>query len=137
MSTQWAAQFLVAAELERRGYVVTFTMGHATPVADLMVGHESGEQFWVDVKGLGKPNSWFGKPKPARSKLFYVLVLVGRERAADRFFILTQAEWNRLIEDYEKGHPTQKKSGGFGWRDPHGHENPWAKMPGWDDPGRA
>lgn len=58
MSTQWAAQFLVAAELERVGYVVTSTMGHATPVAYLMVGPTNGEQFWVDVKGLAKNNVW-------------------------------------------------------------------------------
>lgn len=35
--TQWAAQFAVASELCKRGYEVSFTMGNATPVADLMV----------------------------------------------------------------------------------------------------
>ena len=66
MSTQWAAQFLVAAELERHGYVVTFTMGHATPVA----GHPGGKApFWVDVKGLASRNSWWGKEKPAMAPL--------------------------------------------------------------------
>jgi len=50
-SATWAAQFLVAAELERHGYDVAFTMGSSTPVADLMAGHAAtGEQFWVDVK---------------------------------------------------------------------------------------
>jgi hypothetical protein len=72
VSTQWASQFLVAAELERVGYVVTFTMGHATPVADLMVGHPNGRQFWIDVKGLATRNSWWGKEKPLRPGLFYV-----------------------------------------------------------------
>jgi hypothetical protein len=33
--TQWATQFLVAAELIRRGYTVSFTQGNNTPVADL------------------------------------------------------------------------------------------------------
>jgi len=51
-SAQWAAQFLVAGELARHGYEVSFTMGNNTPVADLMVGHpNTGAQFWVDVKG--------------------------------------------------------------------------------------
>jgi hypothetical protein len=47
--TQWAAQFLAASELVRRGHVVSFTMGNHTPTADLMVGvPESGLQFWVE-----------------------------------------------------------------------------------------
>ena len=80
MSTQWAAQFLVAAELERHGYVVSFTMGHATPAADLMVGHPVGTQFWIDVKGLAKPTSWPGGGiKPTRINLFYV----NRDAAAE------------------------------------------------------
>jgi len=49
--TQWAAQFLAAAELARRGYSVSFTMGNNALVADLMVGTEAGKQSWVDVKG--------------------------------------------------------------------------------------
>lgn len=51
MRTQWATQFLVASELVRRDYTVSFTMGNHTPNADLMVGTPSGKQFWVDVKG--------------------------------------------------------------------------------------
>ena len=52
-STQWAAQFLAASELVRNGYVVSFTMGNNTPLADLMVAKEDGTfPFWVDVKGL-------------------------------------------------------------------------------------
>jgi hypothetical protein len=41
INTQWAAQFLVAAELTRRGHTGAFTMGNNTPVADLMVGAPS------------------------------------------------------------------------------------------------
>jgi len=127
MSTQWAAQFLVAAELERNGYVVSFTMGHSTPVADLMVGHPvSGEQFWVDVKGLAKPTAWLGRSKPPRQNLFYILVLVGTQRSKDRFFVLSQAEWDRLIQQYREKHPSQKPIGGFNWLDPQKFENEWS-----------
>ena len=42
MRTQWATQFLVASELVRRDYTVSFTMGNHTPNADLMVGTPSG-----------------------------------------------------------------------------------------------
>ena len=51
--TQWAAQFAVASELCKRGYEVSFTMGNAAPVADLMVvSPVQREMFLVDVKGL-------------------------------------------------------------------------------------
>jgi hypothetical protein len=69
MRTQWAAQFLVASELVRRGYTVSFTMGNHTPDADLMVGVPRGEQFWIDVKGLAAKNSWAVRPKPKHKNL--------------------------------------------------------------------
>jgi hypothetical protein len=50
--TQWAAQFAVAAELCKRGYEVSFTMGNATPVADLMLVSPLKRMFLIDVKGL-------------------------------------------------------------------------------------
>ncbi len=132
MSTQWAAQFLVAAELERHGYVVTFTMGHATPVADLMVGHPGGKTpFWVDVKGLASRNSWWGNAKLARERLFYVGVLVAKSRDLDEFFVMTQANWNGLVRDYQDRHPRQKKVGGFAWRDAERFKNRWDKLPDW------
>jgi hypothetical protein len=131
MSTQWAAQFLVAAELERHEYAVSFTMGNQTPVADLMVGHSNGKQFWVDVKGIAGRNSWWGLPKAERLNLFYILVSVGGHRREDRFFILNQTEWNGLITQYQMDHPTQKKKGGFGWVAPHVFEDQWSKLPGW------
>jgi hypothetical protein len=100
--TQWATQFLAAAELIRRGYTVSFTQGNNTPIADLMVGSPSSKLFWVDVKGLSKKNSWMITPKKLRDDLFYVLVLLShlaekpKERVPDRFFILTQAEANEI-----------------------------------------
>jgi len=55
--TQWAAQFAVASELCKRGYEIAFTMGNATPLADLMVvSPTSKKNFLIDVKGLYKPN---------------------------------------------------------------------------------
>lgn len=53
---QWAAQFEVAAELCKRGCDVAFTMGNATPLADLMVLSPSGHTFLVDVKGQSSRN---------------------------------------------------------------------------------
>jgi hypothetical protein len=76
----------------------SFTMGHATPVADLMVGDPEGQQFWVEVKGVATDNAWWGKKKAPREHLFYILVRVGETRDKDRFFVLPQTDYNRLIE---------------------------------------
>jgi len=108
-------------------------MGNNTPVADLMVGHPlTGEQFWVDVKGMWDPNAWWGTPKAVRPNLFYILVLVGVDRNADRFFVLNQSEFNTLIEQYRQAHPAAKPVGGFNWGDPHAFENRWEKLPSWN-----
>ena len=123
------AQFLAAAELVRRHCIVSFTMGNSTPMPDLMVGLPDGQQFWVDVKGLSAPNAWLIKPKPAMTALYYILVLVGRERVRDRFFILTQSECNELIRRYLEGHPTAKPIPSFNWGDALPFENRWDILP--------
>lgn len=110
--TQWAAQFLVAAELVRRKYIVSFTMGNSTPMADLMVGLPSGEQFWVDVKGVAKHNSVLQAEKPKLKGLHYVVVNVADEkREEDEFYILTQEEFNDLIRRYATAQPRDRTPG--------------------------
>jgi hypothetical protein len=58
--TQWLAQFLVAAELTRRGYTVTLSLGNC-PVIDLMVRVPgTNASFVVDVKGTSnKYSGWW------------------------------------------------------------------------------
>src|SRR5579863_9156701 len=91
--TQWSAQFLAAAELVRRGYMVAFTMGNHTPDADLaVVAPKNKRHFLVDVKGLGSKGAWLLKPKNKRPDLYYILVHVGSTRTSDRFFVLTSKE---------------------------------------------
>lgn len=132
--TQWTAQFLVASELARNGYTVSFTMGNHTPVADLMVGCANGTQFWVDVKGLSSSNAWVVKPKERRHGLYYVLTRVGDKRADDRFFILTQEEANRTIQHYQEKHQSAKHEvSGFNFNDAMPFEGAWRKLPEWPD----
>jgi hypothetical protein len=131
-SAQWPAQFLASAELTRHGYEVAFTMGNHTPVSDLMVGHpKSGLQFWVSVRGLGALNAWWGTPDPQRLNLFYILVLVGATRTKDRFFILSQAEFDAEVQAYRLAHQSAKPVGGFNWTAPHKYENQWNKLASW------
>jgi hypothetical protein len=97
--TQWAAQFAVASELCKRGYEVSFTMGHSTPVADLMVVSPSArEMFLVDVKGLHKRNPWIVKRKAPRANLFYILAYVPTAEP-NQFFIMSQEDVSAAIRD--------------------------------------
>ncbi len=134
--TQWAAQFLVAAELARRGYTVAFTMGNNTPVADLMVGAANGKQFWVDVKGQISKSPWLVTKKAAREDLYYILVYLSPEaqgkytRQPDIFFVLRQSEANGLVDKYAKEHPGDSgKVPGFRFKDPGRFEDAWSKLP--------
>jgi hypothetical protein len=104
-STQWTAQFLVASELCRRDYTVSFTMGNTTPMADLMVGTHDGQMFWIDVKGQRGPHPWMTKRKRPLSGLYYVFVVIGNERSQDRFLIATQDEVNQEVAAYRESHP--------------------------------
>jgi hypothetical protein len=99
--TQWAAQFAVASELCKRGYEVAFTLGHNTPLADLMVISPNEQHFLIDVKGLSAKSSWIVKRKEARLGLYYVLAFVPRE-GSNEFFVLTQEQATKLVEQNSK-----------------------------------
>jgi hypothetical protein len=99
---EWAAVFLAAGELMRRGYRVSFTLGPNAPLADLVVRAPSGKTFIVDVKGKCRPGRWVVKPKTATPDLFYILVRLGMtstgiDRDQDRFYVMEQSETARLI----------------------------------------
>jgi len=129
--TQWSAQFLAASELVRNGYVVSFTMGNRTPLADLMVGRQDVTSlFWVDVKGLGSNNSWLIKRRDVKPGLFYILVRVGVKRDGDVFFILSHDEINTLIDDSHRRYPNDPTDG-FAFKDAAPYTNRWDILPGW------
>jgi hypothetical protein len=103
-------------------------MGNHTPTADLMVGTETGEQFWVDVKGLSSNSAWLISRKADHLNLFYILVRVGEIRDQDRFFILTQSEINKLLDKSRLAHPTDPTSG-FGFKYPLPFVGNWDALP--------
>jgi hypothetical protein len=134
--TQWAAQFLVASELVRRGYLVSFTMGNSTPDADLVVGKPRQQPFWIDVKGKSGRDAWLLKPKLPAPSLYYVLVYLSplasgdSTRAPDEFFVLSQDDAAELAAQYLRSHPRdQNKVPGFGFMDPYKFRNAWDKLP--------
>jgi hypothetical protein len=134
--TQWAAQFVVAAELVRRGYTVAFTMGNRTPDADLMVESPRHDQFLIDIKGQSGKSGWLIRSKSSRANLYYVLVALAplvqgsENRQPDVFYVMTQAQAGHLIRRYQAAHPKNKnKATGFGWTDPHDYKDKWANLP--------
>ena len=133
--TQWAAQFYVAAELTRRGYLVSLTFGHA-PRVDIFAESPSGIPFMVDVKGLRSPNWWLigRKPEPSE-ELFYILVYVPRNTEENpRFFIMTSSEVLEEIERHleeirARGREETELEYGFSWKTAFKYEDQWGKLP--------
>jgi hypothetical protein len=130
--TQWAAQFAVASELCKRGYEVSFTMGNATPLADLMIVSPKRKLMsLIDVKGLYSHNPWLLRRKAQRDDLYYVLAYVPPAPAQNQFFVLTQAQANQLVEEELKrlrrkdGYPVE----GFLWKLALPFENAWNTLP--------
>lgn len=127
---QWAAQFSTAAELCKQRYSVSFTMGNATPIADLLVMAPSGVTFSIDVKGQSSKNFWRIKDKPTTANLFYVLCYVAPLKEASRFFILSQAQVKRLMQQYEvSGVKYDPNWSGFNWTTCYEFEGKWDLLP--------
>jgi hypothetical protein len=129
--TQWAAQFAVASELCKRGYEVALTMGHATPIADLMaVSPQKKEMFLVDVKGLYRKNPWLIKRKPLRTNLFYILAYVPTDET-NEFFVLPHKQVLKLInsELVRLQRPSEYPITGFVWKLALEYQNAWHLLP--------
>lgn len=108
-------EFLVAAELCRRNLVATPFSGNV-PHYDIIASGERGGHLAVQVKTINGPNWQFNirqfvdvqldgqrrqilgesKPEPYPG-LRYVLVVLGKDGARDRFFILTWPELRDLV----------------------------------------
>lgn len=136
--TQWAAQFAVASELCKRGYEVALTLGNH-PTKDLMVSSPDGVSFGIDVKGLYKRNFWAVRKKPDRADIFYVFAFVP-EGAANRYFIMTQAQVNAGIDmEFAKARASAEAKGrevnwvdkfpGVSWAYAGGFEDLWEQLP--------
>ena len=131
--TQWAAQFYVAAELTRRGYLASLTLGNA-PVADLLVVSPGQTQFMVDVKGQSTRNFWLIQRREPRPDLFFVLVYLPKNYEPPRFYILSCAELMEKREEYKRhieaiGGKYDDKVGGINWSTVLEYEDRWHVLP--------
>lgn len=135
--TGWAGALGVAAELSRRGYDATITLGN-TPTLDLLCCSPEGKQFKVQVKSLSSPN-WVLIQKrilemsPVDDMLFAVVLVPQDDAKPFEYHLLTHAE----ACDYFKQYPQVKKNGqaykpgmdGLAWGDVRSHRDRWDKLP--------
>ncbi len=129
--TQWAAQFYVAAELSRRGYLIALTLGNA-PRTDLIATSPSGKSFRVEVKGQASKNFWIIRRHDVDKDHFYALVFLPKT-GSPTFLILTSKEVQTLRDEYAvrmsaKG-SYRDELGGFNWTSPLPHRDRWDKLP--------
>jgi hypothetical protein len=109
--TASAAVLGVGAELSRRGYDVTFTLGNTRKV-DMLCSVPDGFPFKIQVKGISNPNAFYIDKSffegDAQDDLFLVVVLVPQEDASPiRFFVLSHGE---AKNEFAKM-PTHKRDG--------------------------
>jgi hypothetical protein len=135
--TASAAVLAVGAELSRRGYDITFTLGNTRKV-DMLCAVPDGKQFSVQVKGVSTANAFridksFFDP-PVQDALFLIVVLVPKDDHSNfSFFVLSHAE---AQSEYEKL-PKQKRDGtdfvpgneGLYWSSVEGYKDAWSKLP--------
>ncbi len=144
---QWAGQFHAAAELCRRGYLVSFTLGNA-PTVDLLCAIHGGEQFKVEVKSQRTKNFWRIDPNPenihTENRLFYTLVYVPEpEKGNPRIFILRSADLKRLtLQEKERVEKNAEDKGkvlrpapwGIPWKMGEEYEDNWGILPSAEEP---
>lgn len=132
-NTQWAAQFFTAAELTRRGYLVSLTFGNA-PTADLLVQSPAGVQFTVDVKGQSTKNFWLIRQiKPSPDHYFILVYLPSDTQSNPRYFIVSSEELMKRREEYKQSVLPRGKYrdelGGIKWSTAFHYENKWDNLP--------
>lgn len=131
--TQWAAQFFAAAELTRRGYLVSLTFGNA-PTSDLLVESPSGILFTVDVKGQSTKNFWLIQRRDPKPNHYFILIYLPNDiDQAPKYFLLSSDELMKRREEYKasvlpKGR-YRDDLGGINWTTAFDYENRWSNLP--------
>jgi hypothetical protein len=80
----------------------------------------------------GRNGGWSARQKKILGGLFYILVSVGKDRGHDKFFILSQDETNKLIDDWRAAHPHGSARGeGISFRKAAPFEDRWQILADW------
>jgi hypothetical protein len=131
--TQWATQFYAAAELTRRGYLVSFTLGNA-PVVDLLAVSPQNNHFMIDVKGLSSKNFWLVQERKPKDDLYYILVYLPPDFQSPHFYILTSAYLMQEIgklknATIEAGKRWVDSGAGINWGTALDYKDRWELLP--------
>ena len=131
--TQWASQFYAAAELTRRGYLVSLTFGNA-PESDLLVHSDySDNNFTVDVKGQSSMNFWLIQPRKPNPNHYFILVYLPSGYKQPKYFIISSDMLMKKREEYKNRMMPKGKYkdalGGINWSTALECENKWDDLP--------
>lgn len=99
-----SAEFFVAAELSRRGYNVTFTLGN-TKAIDLIIERDT-KLISIQVKGIKRTKSicWNLKRTSVRAGIIYVFVNLHADTLlSPQYFILTSEEVTKHLKPTKSG----------------------------------
>ena len=135
--TAWAGLLAVAAELSRRSYNASITLGN-TPALDLICTSPAGVPFAVQVKSAST-KTWVPIQQQwleaaPRADLYLAVVFIPRDLALPpEFHILTQAEactfYARQRRVRRNGMPYKPGWTGLAWADVSPSRSMWAKLP--------
>ncbi len=137
--TSSAAVLATGAELSRRGYDVTFTLGNTRRV-DMFCSVPDGQSFKIQVKGITNAAAFYIDKSffegETQTDLFLVVVLVplkDKDRDPFRFFILShgdaQNEFSEIPNIKRDGSP-YLNGWGLTWGAIKPYEkNAWSKFP--------
>jgi hypothetical protein len=134
--TASAGVLAMGAELSRRGYDVTFTLGNTRKV-DMLCSVPDGTAFKIQVKSISNASAFYIDKTffegTSQADLFLAVVLVPYDVAAPmRFFVLSHSDAQREFRKM----PTHKKDGrpytdgaGLNWGSITKYENAWGVFP--------
>ncbi len=136
--TATAAVLALGAELSRRGYDVTFTMGNTAKI-DMMCAVPNRPAFKIQVKGISNRAAFFvgekffdGNPQ---SDLFLVVVYVPKIETEGpmEFYILkheqAQDEFQSLPQKQKDGQDFKAGTSGLTWKSISNYKDEWNAFP--------
>jgi hypothetical protein len=141
--TQWIGQFSVAAELVKRDYIVSLTLGNA-PGVDILCKSPKEKNFSVQVKSLKSKGYFPFQDKFVQENikgLYVVFVYIPKKlNEHPEYFVFSHREFRKVwqreqkvwaIKERKRGKKYKEWSNGIGYRSlvkNHG-KNHWAVLP--------
>jgi hypothetical protein len=126
----------VAAELSRRGYDITLTLGNTRKV-DMLCSVPDGSLFKIQVKGISNPNGFYIDKSffegVTQKDLFLVVVLVPKEAASPfQFFVLSHAEAKKefsKMRTHKRDRRPYPNGNGLNWGSIESYRGAWGTFP--------